>query len=116
LHKRNPYKEFLYFDDKRKAKLIDSLSIELPALRGKLGASQEEVASAIGVSRQTYSAIETRSKAMQWSIYMALMLYFDYIPSTHYMLRDLDVFPNELDECWLSGKTTQAESREKSDE
>lgn len=25
-------------------------------------------------------------------------------PSTHYMIRQLELFPNELDECWLAGR------------
>ena len=32
------------------------------------------------------------------------IVYFDYIPSTHYMIRQLELFPNELDECWLAGR------------
>lgn len=35
---------------------------------------------------------------------LALLFYFDYIPSTHYMIRQLELFPNELDECWLAGR------------
>lgn len=37
-------------------------------------------------------------------LYLALLFYFDYIPSTHYMIRQLELFPNELDECWLAGR------------
>lgn len=37
-------------------------------------------------------------------IHLALLFYFDYIPSTHYMIRQLELFPNELDECWLAGR------------
>ena len=35
---------------------------ELPTLRAKIGLSQSEVGEIIGVSRQTYSAIETKKK------------------------------------------------------
>ena len=69
-----------------------------------LGASQEEIASAVGISRQTYSAYENRTRPIPWSLYLALLFYFDYIPSTHYMIRQLELFPNELDECWLAGR------------
>ena len=67
-------------------------------------ASQEEIASAVGISRQTYSAYENRTRPIPWSLYLALLFYFDYIPSTHYMIRQLELFPNELDECWLAGR------------
>lgn len=87
-----------------KENLATQLAIELPALRGKVGASQEEIASAVGISRQTYSAYENRTRPIPWSLYLALLFYFDYIPSTHYMIRQLELFPNELDECWLAGR------------
>ena len=41
---------------------IDLLVEELPTLRAKIGLSQSEVGAIIGVSRQTYSAIETKKK------------------------------------------------------
>lgn len=41
---------------------IDLLVEELPTLRAKIGLSQSEVDEIIGVSRQTYSAIETKKK------------------------------------------------------
>lgn len=41
---------------------IDLLVEELPTLRAKIGLSQSEVGKIIGVSRQTYSAIETKKK------------------------------------------------------
>lgn len=54
------------YDDKAKIRdeLIMTLTAELPVMRARLGMSQEVMASAIGVSRQTYSAIETRTKKM----------------------------------------------------
>lgn len=41
---------------------VDLLVEELPTLRAKIGLSQSEVGVIIGVSRQTYSAIETKKK------------------------------------------------------
>lgn len=38
---------------------------------------------------------------------MALILFFDYNPSSHDTIRQLDAFPYQLDECWLSGKMGQ---------
>ena len=49
-------------------------------------------------------AYENGTRPIPWSVYLALLFYFDYIPSTHYMIRQLDLFPNEFDECWLAGK------------
>ena len=95
---RDAYKQFWNFSKDEKENLATQLAIELPALRGKVGASQEEIASAVGISRQTYSAYENRTRPIPWSLYLALLFYFDYIPSTHYMIRQLELFPNELDE------------------
>ena len=99
---RDAYKQFWNFSKDEKENLATQLAIELPALRGKVGASQEEIASAVGISRQTYSAYENRTRPIPWSLYLALLFYFDYIPSTHYMIRQLELFPNERREMLVS--------------
>lgn len=99
--------KFWHFSKEKKEQLIGKLTAELPALRGAVGASQDEIANIIGVSRQTYNSIELQKRKMSWGTYMALILFFDYNPSSHYTIRQLDVFPYQLDECWLSGKMEQ---------
>lgn len=81
------------YTDKEKIKdeLIMTLTAELPVMRARLGMSQEVMASAIGVSRQTYSAIETRTKKMSWTIFMALIAVLDMNEATSVML---DQIPN----------------------
>ena len=56
-----------------KKTLTEKLALELPALRAKMGNSQADMGELIGVSRQTYSMIETQKKEMGWSaiIYLA---------------------------------------------
>lgn len=56
--------------------LIARLTYDLPVLRARLGVSQEELAEKIGMSRQTYNAIETGKKGMSWMIFMALVAVF----------------------------------------
>ncbi len=75
---------------------IKTLTAELPALRAKVGVSQSEIASLIGVSRQTYSSIECGKRLMSWSTYLSLVLFFDYNNTTHQMLRNIKAFPEEL--------------------
>ena len=104
-------KKFWEFSKDDKESLAKRLAIELPALRGKVNASQEEIASAVGISRQTYSAYETRTRPIPWSLYLAFLFYFDYMPCTHYMIRQLDLFPNEFDECWLAGRVSSEEEK-----
>lgn len=86
----------LDLNETRKKELIDVISKELVALRAKSGVSQEELSKRIGISRQTYQAVETGKRKMTWRTYLALLLFFDYNPMTHDMLRSLKVFPDEL--------------------
>ena len=44
-----------------KEKLITILTEELPVLRAKIDLSQDELSDIIGISRQTYSSIETKN-------------------------------------------------------
>ena len=46
--------------DINKDELIDCLTEELPGLRAKIGLSQDDLSEIIGISRQTYSSIETK--------------------------------------------------------
>ena len=66
-------KENIYDDinEVDREKLIDLLMDELPVLRAKIGLSQDELSSIIGVSRQTYSAIETKKEnGMEYVFYI----------------------------------------------
>lgn len=104
---RKNYMDYWRFTPEEKDQLINRLAKELPALRGAAKATQDELANAIGVSRQTYNAVEMLKRKMTWSTYMALILFFDYNPNTYDTIRQLDAFPYHLDECWLAGKMDQ---------
>lgn len=82
------------YNDKNKIRdeLIMTLTAELPVLRARLGFSQEVMASAIGISRQTYSAIETKTKKMSWTIFMALITVLDLNEATSVMLDQIPDF------------------------
>lgn len=82
------------FNETEREQLIGCLVDELPVLRTKLGVSQTEIADMIGVSRQTYSSIETRK--MTWSIYLSLILVFDCNSKTHDYIRGRSLFPEEI--------------------
>ena len=90
--------------DAEKKTFIDALSNELPALRAKAGVPQDELAKLIGISRQTYGAIERKAREMSWNTYLSLILFFDYNKSTHSMLRNLSAFPSELIDRFNDGK------------
>lgn len=77
-------------------KLIQSLTKNLPLLRAKLDVTQEEISEIIGVSRQTYSTIESGKRTMSWQVYLSLVLFFDANSTTHNLLHHLECFPNIL--------------------
>lgn len=82
----------IYISDQVKDELIMTLTAELPVLRARLGVSQETMASAIGISRQTYSAIETKTKKMSWTHFMALVAVLDLNEATSVMLDQIPDF------------------------
>lgn len=82
--------------EEEKVIMISRLVDELPVLRTKMGVSQDELANMIGISRQTYSSLETRKRKMTWSIFLSLLLIFDYNEQTHMLIHKDGIFPNKL--------------------
>lgn len=81
-----------------KESLIDILTDELPVLRAKLGISQDEISIIIGISRQTYSSIETKKRKMSWNTFLSLILYFGCNDSTARMLDDMGILSQQLND------------------
>ena len=84
------------FTKLEKDEFIDALTEELSVLRAKAGVSQDELARVIGISRQTYGAIERKTRRMSWNTYLSLILFFDYTESTHKMIRDIKTIPSNF--------------------
>ena len=82
--------------DEERDKYINALNEDLAVLRVKSGVSQAELANIIGVSRQTYSAIENGRKKMMWPTYLTLIYFYDSLVSTRELLRSLPGYPREL--------------------
>lgn len=82
--------------NEEKDQLISALTPELVMLRTKAEISQEELAALIGISRQTYGAIERGSRKMSWSTFLALILFYDCNQKTHQMLRKTSAIPQEM--------------------
>lgn len=90
-----------------KEKLITTLTPELVVLRAKAGISQEELSDLIGVSRQTYSAIERGAKQMSWSTFLSLILFYDCNQKTHQVLRAIKAIPQEVMLAFNAGNTAK---------
>ena len=68
----------------------------LSMLRIKLGLNQDELALLIGVTRQTISAIESKSRDLTWTTYLALLFLFTQNDKTKDLVSILGVYPQEL--------------------
>ena len=75
---------------------MDALAQELAPLRAKAGISQVELCNLLGISRQTYSAVEGRKRSMTWQTYLSLIFFFDSNLQTREMLRALPAYPREI--------------------
>lgn len=84
---------------------IEALTGELAPLRAKAGISQGELCNLIGISRQTYSAFESRKRKMQWSTYLTLILFYDNNLDTREMLRNLPAYPGALFRRFNEGRS-----------
>lgn len=69
---------------------------ELRMLRVKADMTQEELANVIGLSRQTYSQIESGNKVMGWNTYLSLIFFYQSLEETTRLLLALGVYPEEF--------------------
>ncbi len=79
-----------------KEKLIDILTEELPVLRAKIGISQDDISRIIGISRQTYSSIETKKRRMAWSTFISIVLFYEQNETTRPLIEGMGAYPEEL--------------------
>lgn len=85
---------------------IDLLTAELAPLRTRVGISQGEIAYLIGVSRQTYSAIELKKKRMSWNTYLSLIFFFDSSTASHEELHNKGIYPERMVMRFNEGRNT----------
>lgn len=78
----------IYLDGKR-SEYIQILTAELPVLRARIHVSQEELSRGVGISRQTYSLIETGKQQMSWITFMAFIAFFSGNSKTKKELKTL---------------------------
>ena len=86
------------FSENTKSLLIDTLTEELPALRAKIAITQEELCGIVGISRQTYSAIETKKRKVSWNVFLSLIMFFTNNEKTAPVIESIGAFPEELRE------------------
>lgn len=74
-------------DETEKEELIQTMSAILPVLRAAIGISQGEIAEYIGISRQTYCALEIGKRQMSWNTFLSLFLFFISNSETNNLLK-----------------------------
>lgn len=72
------------------------LQDSLASLRAKAGLNQEEISSILGMTRQTYHALETGKQQIPWTTFLAFIFFFRELDATKEMINDLRIFPIEL--------------------
>ena len=75
---------------------ISKITNELSMLRARAGLTQEKLANYIGISRQSYYAIENQQRAMSWSTFFSLQCVYSSITETEIILKKLDILPEEF--------------------
>ena len=87
-----PYK----LDEKIKEMSIENMTKNMVALRTMLHLSQAELATLIGVGRQTLVAIETRKRKMTWSVFLSLLFVFSQNKETYSLLEIFGIYTSEM--------------------
>lgn len=82
--------------EKDKDRLIEILTEELPSLRAKIGFSQEDLCEMVGISRQTYSPVETKKRKMSWNAYLSLLMFFTHNDKTAPVIESIGAYPEKL--------------------
>lgn len=80
------------FNNSKRMELINTMVTELPVLRARIGASQADISEKIGISRQTYNAIENGKKKLNWTVFLALFAVFSSDERILKMLDSMEVF------------------------
>lgn len=88
-------------DKEFKERCIKKLSEKLLDLRLRVGLSQEELGSILGISRQTYSSVETQRKKMTWTLFLSLILFFLNNKDTYEILSDIKLLPSNIFDGYL---------------
>ena len=83
-------------NDEMQKKLIENMVDNLVVLRTKLQLKQVELASKIGISRQTLLAIENKQRPLSWSIFLALFTVFNSNEETRVLLNVMGINTDDV--------------------
>lgn len=81
--------------ENRREQLIEKMILNMVVLRTMLHLTQDELASLLGMTRQTLTMIETRKRKMTWTVYLALLYIFSQSPETKKLLEIWELEPGD---------------------
>ena len=76
-------------------------------MRAKLGATQQDLANRIGMSRNMIAQIETGKKEMSWVTFVALSLMFLNNETTAAVFKSLDIFDEKVEKFLMFEKRSE---------
>ena len=85
-------------DDQMRETVMHNMTLNLPTLRCKMGASQEDLAAMVGVCRSTISNIENKRQPLQWSLFLSLLMIFTNNEETKKLLVPMEIYTDEFKE------------------
>jgi DNA-binding XRE family transcriptional regulator len=79
-------------------RLIKNMVDNLVVLRTKIQLKQIDLASKVGISRQTLLAIENKQRELSWSVFLALFTVFNSNEETKALLGVMGISPETVNE------------------
>ena len=79
-----------------KNNLCTNLGANLSTIRAKTDISQDELASKLGITRQTITAIENKRRVMQWTTFITLILFFIRNDEVRSILEVMGIYTPEV--------------------
>ena len=82
-----------------KNNLCKNLGANLSTIRAKTDISQDELASKLGITRQTITAIETKRRVMQWTTFVSMVLFFIRNDEVRSIMELMEIYTAEVKEA-----------------
>lgn len=88
--------------NEKKQELMTILADNLPVFRAKLSITQTDLASIIGLTKNTLTQIENKKREMTWVTFVALLFLFYNIKKTKPLIDTFNLYPEELRKLFLN--------------
>lgn len=89
-------------EDINKDKLMAIMADKLVLLRTSLGMKQSELASKVGISRQTLYEYEKKKRPITWNTFLAMLSVFRADKNTSDLLEHFGIYTDELNNYLIS--------------